>query len=427
MKHSLLAVIQIIVITSCSSQTKNDQKAPEAGTYKGYTISSNLTAKNPPGQYGGGVYGMIYGVNTNLNPSIFGDLIINANGTYKLTRTGETGKWTYVAKTGEVKFTGKLSASSVKYNYWVEGLNFQIAFPYEDKTIQFSFSKKREAVYIKPEKPNGNFSGKMVLQNGEASSSELDLATGKLSKQIEGKNPSRSNSGWFSTQSSNYYSPDIYVYDASEKKSYTINSEKILGPGKISKYYSSAVSPDGKYLILFGETSAGLFEISSNIYFIINKNGDYITGFTSRYDKNTWSPSWTRDGKVLTANDDNVILYSPENKQQQTIYKGELKAASLNPDGKTLLILRNGLLKIIDIATGTEQAYQDGRFDAVLQAHTVYEIGWAPDGKSVAFSAQSGNNFIRYRIVLLPATGEAQYVSDENGSAITLGGPNFGW
>lgn len=132
MKKIFLTKVLLIILTAlCFSQ--NQSKAPEAGIYKGFSNSSSITSTTPT--YGAGINSTIYGVDSRLMPTIFGDLIIYKNGTYKLTNARETGKWTYNAGTQTVTFTGKLSTSKVTYNYYPEYLNFQISFPYEGKYI----------------------------------------------------------------------------------------------------------------------------------------------------------------------------------------------------------------------------------------------------------------------------------------------------
>ena len=54
--------------------------------------------------------------------SVFGALILNTNGTYRLTVAGETRRWRYDPATGALTFTGEFAASTVRYHYRVDAL-----------------------------------------------------------------------------------------------------------------------------------------------------------------------------------------------------------------------------------------------------------------------------------------------------------------
>ncbi len=416
MKLIINFVLAVTLTNLCFAQ--NQSKAPESGVYKGTSTSSNITS-NQAGAglpiYGSGVQDNTFGVSSTSMPSLFGDLIINKNGTYKLSKAGETGRWKYDEATGKVSFTGKLSASEIKYNYYPNYLNFQIRFPYNDEFISLSFSKRREIAYIKPKSPNGNFGGIIIGEGDGGLFKIIDVTSGTALKSVRGYNPSKNANGEIAALSSFDGKSDIYIYDKNGELKETISGQKIASHSQIKKYQTVSLSPDGKFLILGGSVVSYQWD-GDPTYFIFKRNGDFLGKVDAISTIFTLFPaSWTADNQGLIKGENSLVLANPSKGTLKTLYSQGVEIAAISQNGKNVVFLKAKQLNILNVESGKTEPFAKGKYDEMLSNYSIYGISWSPDGTAVAISVM-GRSFTGYKIIVLSTDGSnGKFLSDENG------------
>ena len=420
MKVLFSTVFLIISGIVCFAQ--NQSKAPEPGIYKGSNTVSGVTSTSP--YPGAGVNEATYGVQSTSVGSVFGDLILNKDGTYKLTTGGE-GTWQYDVASGTVTFTGKLSKSQIKYNYYPEYLNFQVSFPYNGQYIHSSFSKKRQLPYVKTKTPNAIFSGVIVAQGTEALFNVIDVTTGKSLKTGRGYHPAKNSNGEIVSLSSFNDASDIYVYDKNGELKLTVSGQKIVSSGIINRYYSASISPNGQYLALAGTIAA--YSIAGDpVYAIIDIKGNPILKISVGF-REGWTPQWTDDNQVLISGRDKVALVNPVTQTVKTLLSERVDYAALSQNKQKLAFVKNKVISVLNLSTGTVEPFAGGKHDELLAKHTIKSIAWSADDNSLACNVQ-GMMIVGYKIILLSADGSnAKYLSNDNGEDWTFKSGYLGW
>jgi hypothetical protein len=412
MKFISVKVLLFMCVLGCFGQSK----APESGVYRGSSTSSNIMSTQAGTGlpiYGSGVTDNTFGVSSTGMPSIFGDLIINKDGTYKLSKAGETGRWKFDAATEKVSFTGKLSASEIKYNYFPTYLNFQIRFPYNGEFISLSFSKKRELPYIKPKKPNADFVGTLIAEGEKGMFYLIDVQSGKLIKTLRGYNPSKNSNGEIIALSSFDGKSDIYIYDKNGDLQSTVSGQNFNNLTVIRKYQTVAISPDGKYIALGGNTPSYAYG-GDPAYFILDGQGNFITKIDVN-ELSLWSPSWTQDNQCLIKGTDKVGLVNIDQKTVKVIYPQEVDFAILSQDQKILIFAKDNKLSSFNTETGRTESFANGKYDNISTDFTVKSMAWSPDQKAVAVLVKH-KIFPGYKVWLLSIDGsKAKILANDNG------------
>lgn len=419
MKTLFLIVVLFFSVVVCSAQ--NQSRQPEAGVYKGTGSVSGITATSP--YYGAGVNQATYGVQSTTMPSVFGDLILNKDGTYKLT-TGGAGTWKFDPATETVTFTGKLSKSEIKYNYYPEYLNFQVSFPFEGKVIYASFSKKRALPFVKPANPNGNFSGSLVAEAAEGLFQIIDVKTGKASKSARGYHPTRNSNGETVALSSFNGASDVYIYDRNGDLKTTVSGQKIVSTGIINRYYAASLAPNGRYLALAG--TGGDSIAGDPVYAIVDTKGSPVLKIGIGF-REGWTPQWTDDNRVLIKGRDKVALVNPADESAKTLLPNDVDYAVLSKSGRKLAFVKDKTISILDLDTGKTEPFAGGKYDELLAAHTVRAIAFSADETALACNVQ-GTMIVGYKILLLSADGsKAKYLANDNGEDWIFKSGYLGW
>ncbi len=426
MKLIIYIILAIGLSSFCFAQ--NQSKAPESGVYKGTSTSSNITSKQAGSGvpiYGSSVQDNTFGVSSTGMPSLFGDLIINKDGTYKLSKAGETGKWKYDEATGKVSFTGKLSASEIKYNYYPNYLNFQIRFPYNGEFISFSFSKKREIAYIKPKSPNADFGGTILGEADGGLFKIIDVKSGTALKSVRGYNPSKNVNGEIVALSSFDGKSDVYIYDKNGELPETISGQKITSQKQIKKYQTVSLSPDGNYFILGGSIFGYNWD-GDPAYFIFKRNGDFL-GKVDANSTNYFPASWTTDNQALIKGTNKLVLANPSKGTLKTLYSQDVDIAAISPNGKIVVFAKNKKLNVLNVDSGNTEPFAGGKYDEMLSNYSIYGVSWSPDATSIAISVK-GTLIAGYKIIVLSTDGSnGKFLSDENGEDWLFSRQSVSW
>jgi hypothetical protein len=430
MKIIFAQILFIFAVVGCFGQ--NQSKAPESGVYKGTSTSSNITSTQAGTGlpiYGSGVQDNTFGVSSILTPSLFGDLIINKDGTYKLSKAGETGRWKYDEATGKVSFTGKLSTSEIKYNYYPNSLNFQIRFPYNGEFISLSFSKKREIAYIKPKNPNGDFGGIIIGEGDGGLFQIIDVTSGTKLKSARGYNPSKNANGEIAALSSFDGKSDVYIYDKNGELKETISGQKIASQKQIKKYQTVSLSPDGNYIILGGSVFSYNWD-GDPTYFIFKRNGEFlgkVDAVSKVFTLTLFPASWTADNQALIKGENKLVLANPSKGTLKTIYSQGVELAAISQNGKNVVFLKDKQLNLLNVESGKTEPFAKGKYDEKLGNFSIYGISWSPDGTSIAITVK-GMLISGYKIILLSTDGEnGKFLADQNGEDWLLSRQSVSW
>jgi hypothetical protein len=143
----LLNVYFLIVAFNVKAQ---DQRPPSVGKYSSSMTSSwvTVTPKHDGNPSKTKQAPVTYGVGSTSFKGLFGDLILNKDGTYTLTEDTHGGTWKYDSSKDSVIFTGWLSTFKTRYHQdenWIVIYTGDVMMP-DGKTLNITYTR---SVYAK--------------------------------------------------------------------------------------------------------------------------------------------------------------------------------------------------------------------------------------------------------------------------------------
>jgi WD40 repeat protein len=149
-------------------------------------------------------------------------------------------------------------------------------------------------------------------------------------------------------------------------------------------YFSAALSPDGKLLVVSGEENrARLIEVSTGKELRQiegpNKASHRVPGFARMREESVYWFTFSPDGKTLAgvSGKDSVCVWNVADGRLRLTIKGSPGRLAFSPDGKSLLCGGQGM-RLYEASTGTE-VREFERYPGFVHA-----IAFSPDGKTVA-------------------------------------------
>ncbi len=444
MKNTLLLLMLSLVMMACPapkdetiSPTSN-VNIPELGDYfsfDGYIVPDNFKYDYRTNQWEWKV-----DIKLQLTPSAFGRLRFNKNGTYEFLDLNKSGTYKLDGQSKKIVFTGFM-ADAVGYFKIARGwcrLVIQ-ATAKDGSPLSIVYEKKSDFPQPDVKDPNGNFKGTIVNMLTKTSMDYIDMATAKTLK-------SHSTNSFPITGYSKYSvsiykknfldSEEIYpVIEIKDTEGSLIKkferTWQSADKWDIGDYWYGMISPDGTKLALVGQYRRYVSILDPKyvtpypmISVIDIKSGSEIYSYTLD-NQNRWGPGWTPNGElVMPRKGGGIVLLDANLKNPRTIYTKPVIEARMNQNNKVLFAEGTGIFtmdsngqNIVPVKSG----------NTTVSAAKLTDLGWSPDGKSMAFVY--GKEIIKeYNILLLNGTGtEAIFVSDTKGDEINFLSPFLNW
>ena len=386
---------------------------PEAGEYK--CSSSNLsfsTTFDPTGPVGSTL--PVYGVDT--LESMVGDLVLNGDGTYSLTKSGG-GSYSFDAATNAVTFTGELAAFPIDYfvtdGWFTIRLNFTDADSNRGASPSCALASANAVAPTTPT-PNPGLPGTLALQLGGGEVATVVAETGEVNVIGEVSQPYKAANG--ETIGANVYLGGaaefvILAADGTVAAQFEIDDDSDFtqqpldtGLSGVTEPSDPVLSADGN-LIAYGTVDS----VGARAVIVRRRVGDSSQVLAVLPDMA--QPNWTGGGGLMMAGGRGDGLYlSDAAFGTPTRIDPNLDATlapALSPDGQTVAFIHNdgaysrgGQLWLMGVDGGHPHSLTDAT------GLTFYGYpAWSPDGQWLAVAAAHPNFESWSFILVLPADG----------------------
>jgi hypothetical protein len=394
---------------------------PEPGEYT--CSSSNLSVGitfDPTGSLGDTM--PVYGVDT--LPSLVGNLVLNPNGTYTMTKsTGNGGTYTFEGTNNKVAFTGEIAAFPIDYlvddGWFTIRLNFLDEVSSKVSSLSCSLASVN-AVAPTTATPNPGLPGVLTLHlkteeivRVVAETAEVQLVgTGMQPFQAaNGETIYVSNNGLVSglseftiLSSDGVTATRLEIDDSIDKGGSSI--EDIFAIGSSSTASDPVLSPDGSLIAYSSVDDVG--KKSVNVRRRMGEKSELVAQLPDMA-----QPSWTKDGGLIMAGGASATgsLSSVEGIYTTDASFTRLKridpglanplAPALSPDGENVAFILENQLWLMSVDGSDARALTDG---------TGLEFygfpAWSPDGQWLAVAAAEPNFEAWSFVLVLPASGD---------------------
>jgi hypothetical protein len=379
-----------------------------------------------------------FGIKLELTPSVFGRLRFNKDGTYDFIDLNKTGTYKQDKTSKKLTFTGYMAGAEGYYKIKRGWCNLVISSKAKDGSI-LSIVYEKKSAFEQPDvkDPNGSFGGTIVNMLTKTSADYIDVATSKTLKSHS------TNAGpitGISKFSVSIYKKNILdtdeIYPVIEIKDEQGNLVKKIEKTwrdtdrwDIGDYWYGMLSPDGTKLALVGKYKRYISFLdprSADQYPMIGiidlKTEKEI--FSYALDKqNNWGAGWSPNGElVMPRKGGGINILDANLKNSRTIYTKNVNEARMNQFGNILFHEGTGLFTM-DSNGSNISPVKSGKDNFSLS--TIYDLGWSPDGKSMAFVVEE--TLKAYNIILLNPNAEAIYFSDSKGDPIKFYSPFLNW
>jgi hypothetical protein len=396
-----LALLTVFV-TSVRGQTVT-YSLPDAGRYA--CGSSNVSATSEPDL--NGTPNITYGVQD--ISSIFGDLILEAGNTYRLTNSG---KGRYTAKpNGEIRFTGPLQDPKTKTYFNARNGRFNIYFEYGASagkpTSRLLCSRQSKAAQVTVVGgPNPGLPGSLVFYRRDLTQKgyhRLEVASGKLSRLPQGGYLRQSRNGELIFDNA---ADEIVIATADgqirARLTKDIYSSRTL---QVRQHYT--LSPNGK------RYAYGIRLLDGYAVLVRDRDGNLLAQIPGYQ-----SPEFLPDGRLLLSGLPEVQAglyltdagYTSLHRIDPDLSAPLSPAAS--PDGRSVAFVQDGKLYVMKLdGSGLRP------LSLVLDKDNVgLALGcpvWSPDGRWVAVIAELDGTPYDAELMVAPvAKGSVQFLAD---------------
>lgn len=451
MKKQILVLFFFISMVSCKTQngdaginpSENQTGGfPETGEYNSF--DTNIAPDNFKYDIKTNQWEWKFGTNIKLEltPSVFGRLIINKNGTYEYIDIKKSGTFKIDKNTKKLSFTGYMAGTEGYYKIKRGWCQLIIVGKAKDGT-PLSVIYEKKSAFPQPDlkAPNSTFNGTIVNMLSKSSTDYIDVSNGKTIKSH--------NNISFPVTGSSKYTVSIYkknfldtdeIYPVIEIKDAEGNMIKKFektwrdrdeDKWNIGDYWYGMLSPDGTKLALVGQYMRYFVVFDPKyvtpypmISIIDINSGKEIYSYTLDKNGNNWGPGWAPTGElVMPRKGGGINILDSNLKNVKTIYSKNVSDARMNQFGKVLFHEGTGIFTMD--ANGSNIALvSDGT--ANLNFPKLFDLGWSPDGKSMAFVVEE---YLKtYNVLMLnPATKEFIYFSDSKGDTFQFVSPFLNW
>jgi hypothetical protein len=445
MKKLLIIILIGLQITGCkSTDTTSDLtpqssvNVPELGDY--FAFDGYIAPDNFKYDYRTNQWEWKVDIKLQLTPSPFGRLRFNKNGTYEFLDLNKSGTYKLDSKSKKIVFTGYMADAVGYFKIARSWCRLVIQATSKDGSLlSIVYEKKSDFPQPDIKDPNGSFKGTLVNMLTKTSADYIDIASAKTVKSH--------NSTSFPINGYSKYSVSIYkknfldtdeIYPIIEIKDTEGNLIKKFektfrseDKWDIGDYWYGMISPDGTKLALVGQYRRYVSILDPKYitpYHMISvidvKTGNEIYSYTLD-NQNRWGPGWTPNGElVMPRKGGGIILLDANLKNLKTVYTKPVNDARINQNNKVLFAEGTG---IFTMDSNGQNITQVKSGNTNLSAAKLTDLGWSPDGKSMAFVY--GKEIIKeYNILLLNETGtEAIFMSDTKGDEINFISPFLNW
>jgi WD40-like Beta Propeller Repeat len=446
MKNTILLLMLSLVLMACPApkdETLTPDSSigvPEVGDY--FSFDSSIAPDNFKYDIKTNQWEWKFGTNIKLEftPSAFGRLRFNKNGTYEFLDLKESGTYRQDKTSKKLIFTGFMANSEGFYRIKRGWCNLVISAKAKDgSTLSIVYEKKSDFPQPDVKDPNGNFSGVLVNMLSKKNADYIDVATAKTIKSH--------NSTGFPVTGNSKFSVAIYkknfldsdeIYPIIEIKDEAGNMVKRFektwrdsDKWDIGDYWYGMLSPDGTKLALVGQYKRYFVVLDPKyvapypmISVIDVKSGNEIYSYTLDKNGNNWGPGWTPNGELLMPRKGGgIILLDATLKNIKTIYTKNVSEARMNQFGQVLFQEGSGIFTM-DSNGSNIAPVKDGNGN--LNIPKLFDLGWSPDGKSMAFVVEENLN--TYNVLLKnTASNEFLYFSDSKGDSFQFYSPFLNW
>lgn len=395
---------------------------PESGEYTCSSSSLSVgTTFDPTGSLGDTM--PVYGVET--LPSLVGNLVLNPDGTYKMTKsTGSGGTYTFDAGNNQVIFTGEIATFPIDYfvddGWFTIRLNFTDEASKEVASLSCSHASANAVAPTTPT-PNPGLPGTLTLHLKEGQIVNVVAETAEMQLVGEGMEPFQaangetiyvSNNGLmsgypeFTILSSDGAIETRLEIDDSGDTSESSSVEDIFSTGYISTPSDPVLSDDGS-LIAYSSVD----ELGSQSVIVRRRVGSQSEVIAQLPDMA--QPTWTKDGGLIMAGGasatgslssvEGIYLTDASFSAPRRIDPNlaDPLAPALSPDGASVAFMMGGQLWLMGV---------DGSNPRSLTSATGLEFygfpTWSPDGQWLAVAAAKPNFEAWSSLLILPTNGD---------------------
>jgi hypothetical protein len=409
-------------ITLLNKSTLVKLPPPEAGEYT--CSSSNVTfgtTYDLTGNVGDTL--PVYGVNT--MESLVGNLMLDGNGTYTVTKTAGAGTYTFDAASNQLSFTGELAAFPIDYfvtnGFFTIRLNFLDANNQAEASLSCSL-ESANAASPTTATPNPGLPGTLGLHTSDEQMIKVVAETGSVQLLGVGVQPYQAANGetiFFKDDGALVNTSEFLItgpdgtltaklpVDDSED---CITADNIFGLGCRGGTQASepVLSPDST-LIAYSSTD----DLGTQNVMVRRRNASGSELIAVIPDVS--QPSWTSDGGLIMAggaratgslsNVEGIYRMDPSFSNLQAIGATLIspQAPTLSPDGTTIAFLENTVLWLMN-SDGSNPRPLVNQMDLELYGYPA----WSPDGQWLAVAAAEPNFEAWTWILVLPVNGNTK-------------------
>jgi hypothetical protein len=409
-------------ITLLDKSTLVKLPPPETGEYT--CSSSNVTfgtTYDLTGNVGDTL--PVYGVNT--MESLVGNLMLDGNGTYTVTKTAGAGTYTFDAASNQLSFTGELAAFPIDYfvtnGFFTIRLNFLDANNQAEASLSCSL-ESANAASPTTATPNPGLPGTLGLHTSDEQIITFVAETGSVQLLGVGVQPYQAANGetiFFKDDGALVNTSEFLItgpdgtltaklpVDDSED---CITADNIFGLGCRGGTQASepVLSPDST-LIAYSSTD----DLGTQNVMVRRRNASGSELIAVIPDVS--QPSWTSDGGLIMAggaratgslsNVEGIYRMDPSFSNLQAIGATLIspQAPTLSPDGTTIAFLENTVLWLMN-SDGSNPRPLVNQMDLELYGYPA----WSPDGQWLAVAAAEPNFEAWTWILVLPVNGNTK-------------------
>lgn len=392
---------------------------PQPGTYEGVIINIGTTL--------GATFSPTMGVTLQpqpelqVQPSPFGQLLLNADGSYAMPVLDYSGEWSFDAGQGVITFTGPLSDAAPKLTAGTDApvISLTLQSPQGDEVaadyslVQASGASQQPVAtpvpVDQPDRPNGDFKGIFAYHDGVAVR-HMDVATGEILESYELGAGGYANATGLAV----HILPDrVELYGPDGKPAATV---PVRPEWQAGNFWLGEASPDGTKLVLNGGSADGkpadpvqdgslaIIDLTGQEQLVLATGGGFSAGWLDN------------DRLYFQPKGGGLSLFDLRDGTETGVTTGPVRDAVAAPGGDRMLILEGETLSIADFEAA-EMMDVPGSFPNVMALRV------APDGQSYVLAVLRGDK-IGFDIVTANGTvtplrlASGEIVS----AATTLGG-----
>lgn len=414
---------------SCKSQPSSPF-APEAGEYKGGTLSVAATYSYGYNAITG--FGVQSTPNAQYMPSPMGDLIISNSsgnkGKYHFSKMQNlAGEWQYDVNNNRLNFTGILKDALTYYkaSKGLYSMGFNIHANKDDKQgVHYEYSKKASKAFPKMEKPNGNLQGFITIMPDGHTVNIFDVKKGKTTVSFNGKMPITNLAHQTITVG---YVNDPHFYEigitSSSGNTATITAERSKSFGwNFLDYKFGILNNNGSKMGLLGKTKDDYSNLTYTPGYacigVVDINTGKQLGALPMADGAYIRPFFFNDDRILFSPKEGGIAVSANNyNDYKTIYSNKINALALSPDNKQIAFSEGIYFYTMNVdGSNKKQINCGGEPVTVIEGDDVSDMCWSPDGNYIALCVRANSHL---QIAVLPTDGsDFTFIKDEDGDVL---------